>query len=97
MSKKQDQAQAQAAEVPADTRKPYRIRDGHAFVLNDHRMFGGERIMLEDDVAALHADKIDPISPEEIEAEIAAAEQAAKDRAAAAGVQTSGTDSDADA
>lgn len=41
--------------------RAYKIRDGHAFVLDGHRMHGGERIVLEDDVAAMHADKIDPI------------------------------------
>lgn len=44
--------------------RPYKIRDGCAFVLDGHRMTGGERIVLEDDVAAMHADKIDPIDAE---------------------------------
>lgn len=63
--------------------RPYRIRDGFAFVLDDKRVTGGERIVLEDDVAAMHAEKIEPISDEQIATERAAAEQAAADRAAA--------------
>ncbi len=45
--------------------KKYIIRSGSSFRLDDVTVLhGGEVIELEDDVAALHADKIDP-APED--------------------------------
>lgn len=59
-------------------RRPYTIRTAAAFVLDGVRLFGGERIMLEDDVAKAHADKLDLIDIEaEAAARAAAAEQPA--------------------
>ncbi len=46
--------------------KPYRIRGGASFVTHDEQgnrviKTGGDTIELEDDVAASHADKIEPM------------------------------------
>jgi hypothetical protein len=42
--------------------KTYRIRSGCSFRLDDTTVrTGGETIELEDDVAASHADKIEPV------------------------------------
>lgn len=64
--------------------RAYQIRAGNAFVLDGHRMHGGERIVLEDDVAAMHADKIDPIDAgEDKAAKTPKAAKAPKGKAAA--------------
>lgn len=47
--------------------KAYTIRDGHTFVGTDakgepRRWGGGEVIELDDDVARVHADKLDPVA-----------------------------------
>jgi hypothetical protein len=45
--------------------KTYRIRTGCSFRLDDTTVrTGGEIIELEDDVAASHADKIEPVAEE---------------------------------
>lgn len=42
----------------------YVIRPGHSFELAGGQVAtGGEQIELADDVAALHADKVDPVQP----------------------------------
>lgn len=61
--------------------RPYKIRDGCAFVLDGHRMTGGERIVLEDDVAQAHAEKLDPIDVEAEAAERAGDGQAEQAKA----------------
>lgn len=45
--------------------KTYTIRSGATFRVSDTQVLqGGEQIDLADDVAAAHADKLEPVAPE---------------------------------
>jgi hypothetical protein len=59
--------------------QPYRIRAGAAFVRADgSRATGGQLIELDDDVAQAHADKLEPVPVEPVQAPALADEPTAE-------------------